>query len=138
MNAEVIRFAGQLVVAVVSGGVLVAIINAFLSPKTRAETRSIAQQSAQETIDQALGTLRADLADARSQIDRAVARADKAEKKADDAEGMLDSIAARDRVILAYLWDLMAWSRRWYDGGHPPGMLPPPQPPHALDDVVQP
>lgn len=138
MSPEVLRFLGQLILAVVSGGVVVAVINAFLSPKTRAETRQIAQKTAQESIDQALEHLRADLADARLQITSAVTRADAAEQKADQAEANLDAIAARDRVLVAYLWDLMAWTKRYYEAGHPPGMKPPPEPPDAFESFPKP
>lgn len=137
MNSQALVLLGQLIVAVVSGGVLVAIINNFLSPKTKAETKSIAQKTAQETIDQALATLRADLLDARAQIDRAVTRADKAEHKADDAETKLDAVAARDRELVDYLWRLMTWTKRWYEQGHPPNMVPPPEPPAAIDELLK-
>jgi outer membrane murein-binding lipoprotein Lpp len=136
MNPEVLRFLGQLVVAVISGGVVVAVINNFLSPKTKAETRDIAQKTAQSTIDAALENLRADLADAREEIREAKRRADLAEAKADDMEAKADAVMARDRVLVQYLWDLMGWTKRWYDQGHPPGVSPPPKPPEQLDSLL--
>lgn len=137
MNPEALKFVGQLILAVMGGGVAVTIINNWLSPKTKAETRDIAQKTAQSTIDTALENLRMDLDDAREQIRKAIERADRAEKKADEMEARADAITARDRILTEYLWDLMSWTRRWYEAGHPPGMNPPPKPPTQVDELLR-
>lgn len=137
-SAALLPILGQLAVAILGGGVVVAVINNFISPKTKAETKAIAQKTAQDTIDQALQNLRADLDDARSEIRLAKSRADEAERKADEMEAKADAVIARDRILVQYLWDLMGWTKRWYEQGHPPEISPPPKPPEQLDALLKP
>lgn len=125
-NAVDLQAVGSLLVAVGLGGVLVAIINTFLSPKARAETRAIAQGAAREEVAQSIATLRADVADARARAAAAEDRADRAEEHADASDAKYDSCMAQNRTLVEALWRYSAWSKMYYDAGHPPGMEPPP------------
>lgn len=117
---------GALLAALGVGSVLVTIINTFLSPKARAETRQIARGTAKEELDLALTTLRADVNDARDRAKAAEARADAAERRADDSDRKQDELLGQYRLAIDHLWRLQLWARRYYEAGHPPGMPPPP------------
>lgn len=119
MNPTALSALGTLLAAFGVGGVFVAIINTFLSPKARAEARQIARGTAREEIDMALATLRTDVNDART-------RADAAETRADEADTKYDRLLRDHRILIEHMWRLQLWARRYYEGGHPPGMAPPP------------
>lgn len=117
MNWELL---GAGLVTALLGGVVVAIIQHFLSPKTRAETRQIAAHTAQSVIDSALENLRRDLDDTRSRAKAAETRADEADQRADDAK-------AENRILREHVSLLTSWAQRVYRAGVVKEDDPPPQ-----------
>ena len=126
MSPQLLTALGIIGSALGVGGVLVAIVNTFLSPKTRAEAKQIARSIAKEELDLALETLRRDVNDARDRATKAEQRADRAEQRADESDQKQDELLAQYRIAIDHLWRLQLWARRYYEAGHPPGMPPPP------------
>ncbi len=105
---------GQFLLAAGVGSVIVTILNNFLSPKTKAETRQIAQKTAQDAVDQALAQLRLDVADSRTRAERAEARADESDKRAELNERRVDAMVAERRILVEHVWRLNSWiTRHW-------------------------
>lgn len=88
LNSEVAKLVGQLLVAVLGGGVVVAAIQNWLSPKAKAETRQIAQSVARQEVDDRIQNLK-------DSVTEAVSRADEAEKRADAQQERANKLAER-------------------------------------------
>lgn len=96
---------GQFVIAVGMGGVIVAIIQNIISPKTRAEARQIAASVAQKTVDQSLQALEIRARATKNRAETAEHRADESDVKADEA-------VAQVRRMTDVLWQCASYMRR--------------------------
>lgn len=118
---------GQLLIAAALGSLGVAMVQHFLSPKTRAETRQIASATARDEVKLSIDRLEADIKRATVRADAAEERANKAELRADQADTKYDALIAERRILLEHIWRLSSWVNRFYDSSnHPNGMEPPP------------
>lgn len=103
---------GQFAIALGLGGVIVAVIQNFLSPKTRAEARQIAASVAQKTVDQALAALEQRAVAAEARAEKLEQRATAAEVRADEADVKSDEAVAQVRRMTDVLWQCASYLRR--------------------------
>lgn len=94
MTSEALKLVGQIAMAVIASGALVAAINNWLSPKVKKETQQIAAAVARQEVADRITNLKESLDEADERAEAAATRATAAEARANRLAKRLDDLQA--------------------------------------------
>ena len=129
-----------IITAVIAGlAGFAALIKTFMErPKYRADAMTLVTNAATEQMK----TIREDNVDVRARLAAVEVRQDATTKLLEETEDKLDfaerqnrTLARQNKALMAHIVRMHDWFNAYYQAGHPPGMLPPPQMPQ-FDDTI--